>query len=172
MDVLEAMGGLDFLGAEFLTWLWFVAEQRGGRVSLDEHTEIEVALVDRMVLESGRAETATSVALRGRQADLPEARTALRQGRMVTKAGLRIHMGGDDWRLTISAADLTLSGVRRLTPPGGEEDLPGDPVKNRLDQISDLTNIIDKLFAGFIRLRVSRRWDEDEVPRMRRWIAP
>ncbi len=167
MDLVAAVKRLDFLGQEFLSWLWFVAEREGGMVRLPDGSPVEIEPINQVTLSSGQGPAGFTVACRGRQAAGPEAREALRQGRRVTRAGFLIRTEDAAWQVTIDAATLSLTGVRPAPDPDSDD---ADPL-DRLLGIRDLVKIIEGMFGMFLDVRLDERWEAEELPALRRWIA-
>ncbi len=65
--------------------------------------ESEVVFVRRLVLESGEGEYAETVVCQGLHADLKEGKEALRQGKKITAARLRVAHDKAEWEFTFKA---------------------------------------------------------------------
>jgi recombination associated protein RdgC len=57
MDLVDIISEKKFLGQEFLTWLWYKSEERGGAILLPEEGDILVVFEKHMLLESGDGES-------------------------------------------------------------------------------------------------------------------
>jgi hypothetical protein len=169
MDLVAAIKRLEFLGQEFLSWLWFVAEREEGVVRPPDGPPVEIEPINQVTLSSGQGQGGFTVACRGRQAAGPEAREALRQGRRVIRAGFLIRTEDAAWQVTLDAATLSLTGVRPVTDPDSGPD-ESDPL-DRLLGIRDLVKIVERLFGMFLDVRLDERWEAEELPALRRWIA-
>jgi hypothetical protein len=77
MDLVDIISGKKFLGQEFLTWLWYKSEERGGAVMLPGIGDIQVVFEKHMLLESGAGESLEKLICKGLQTELQEARTGL-----------------------------------------------------------------------------------------------
>ena len=160
-------------GREFLTWLWFKSEERGGKIVMDGRDEIVMAFVRRLVLESGEGDYAESVVCKGQHASLLEAKEALRQGKKIREARLSLEIDSLVWEFTIKA-DLFQFQAMKL-PPSELEDTASelDEEGHLLEHIYLLekaVEMMDRLFAFYIELRVSEGWN-DEVTSMNAWMS-
>ena len=80
MDLVDLISEKRFLGQEFLTWLWWKSEERGGSILLPERGDITVVFEKHMLLEYGEGESSEKLVCTGLQAELQEARTGLLMG--------------------------------------------------------------------------------------------
>ena len=175
MDLVDLITEKRFLGQEFLSWLWYKSEERGGTVLLPESGEdISLAFEKHLLLEFGEGESLEKVVCQGLQSELKEARTGLRQGKKIEQARLHLIRGEYEWHLTLKASLLEFRSVKvPKTMAGAEEGDDDEAVEGRLlDRIGLLETAyktIDELFGQFIKLRVAPQWPE-ELARLRDWI--
>jgi len=173
MDLVDLIREKRFLGQEFLTWLWYQCELNSGLIQVKDFGTVEIWFEERMVLDSGRENQRQSVTCQGRDLSLAEARTALRQGKKVSQARLRLASADYEWRMTIKAESLEITGLslpRTLDPRDeNKADLAGR-LLDRVALIQEITGFIDKLFAQFISIRLSDNWAEKELAGIRRWL--
>ena len=160
------------VGREFLTWLWFKSEERNGMIRLPGGDESEVIFVRRLVLESGDGEYAETIVCQGLHADLKEGKEALRQGKKITAARLRIAHDKAEWEFTFKADRFHFQSVKLPSvaeSEGGEADREGQ-ILERIYLIEKAASLIDQLFLTFLDLRLADGW-ENEQTRMQKWIA-
>ena len=173
MDLIDLMREKRFLGQEFLTWVWFQAESQSGLMDLPGVGTVEVWFEDRLDLESGSGNTVQKVTCQGRELDLAEARTALREGKKVSQARIRLRLDGTEWRLTLKAEGLDISGVRAPKTLEPEEEEPESLAGRLLERVSvtrELTKVVDGMYAAFLAVRLKPEWEESELPRLRKWL--
>ncbi|MCX7634650.1 MAG: recombination-associated protein RdgC [Syntrophales bacterium] len=169
-----ANGGLPpRFNREFLTWLWYKAEERGGTVSLPDGDEVAIEYIRRLVLEAGEGEYQEQVTCAGRHAGLVEGKDALRQGKLVKEARIRLAHNDIRWEFTYKA-DSAAFGTMKL-PVVVEEEDPGEEdqegsVLERLYTMETAVRIMDRLHEHFHHLRTSDNWPE-VAARMERWVA-
>lgn len=161
------------IGREFLTWLWFKSEERNGRIRLPDGGECEVFFIRRLVLESGDGPYAETVVCHGLHADLKEGKEALRQGKKISAAHLRLTHDAADWEFTFKADRFQFQSMKLPTLPevdGGEIDRDGRLLE-RIALIEKAAGTMEKLFQSYMERRLAADW-EGEFSRMQRWISP
>jgi len=154
MDLVDLIESKRFLGHEFLLWLWFETERSGGAFDLPDEGEIIVAFDDQLVLEAYLAEAELSRLSGGAPTDSPEARSALRAGKRVSKAKLRLQRADREWVFTVDAADFGFSSVR--VPAVLKEE--GERLSERLALIDELSDLWQALFRRFLTIRLTDAW--------------
>jgi recombination associated protein RdgC len=174
MDLVDIIVEKRFLGQEFLTWLWYKSEERGGTVDIPGMGDVSVVFEKHMLLESGEGDSREKVICQGLQAELTEARTGLRMGKKLEQARILLGRGEYQWNLTIRASlfDLTSVKVPKTMTTSEESDAP-EAVEGRLiEKISlfeEAMQLIDELFRMYLQVRLSNNW-ERELPKVRAWI--
>jgi recombination associated protein RdgC len=161
---------LIFKGREFLTWLWFKSEERNGIITIPDE-ENEVLFLQRLVLASGDGEYSETVVCQGLHADMKEGKEALRRGKKIKEARLRVLKDEVKWDFTFKAdmfqfQSLKLPAIMELED---ETDREGRNLE-RIYLIERIITTIDRLFAAFLQIRNSPQWAENELPRMEKWV--
>ena len=174
MDLVDIIAEKKFLGQEFLTWLWYKSEERGGAVLLPGIGDIELVFEKYMILESGEGESLERLICKGLQTELQEARTGLLMGKKLEQARIYLARGDYEWRLTLGA---TLFEYRNVVLPrtvtASEEGT--DPVAveaktlERVGMSEEAMRTIDGLFRLFLKLRTGPDWAE-ELAGLKGWI--
>jgi len=160
------------IGREFLTWLWFKSEERGGMVPIPDAGECEVAFLRRLVLESGDGEYAETVVCQGMHADMKEGKEALRQGKKITAARLRIAHDQTEWEFTFKADRFHFQSLKLPTLPendGEEVDREGQLLE-RIYLIEKAAEMMDRLFGSFLDIRCSGDWAAEQT-RLQKWLG-
>lgn len=157
----------DFLGNEFLLWLWHEADCRNGPIAADSGGGVTVC-IDRMLdVECAYGRTGRDI-LRGEiPSRTPEARDALRSGKLPRRAGLTIDAAGHAFAVTLNGETLSMSSAK--LPEVEEADSPRVLFEERIAMLRDLSRATDGLFAAFLKLRASSAW-ESQVGAIRKWI--
>ena len=161
------------VGREFLTWLWFKSEERNGMIRMPGGGESEVVFVRRLVLESGEGEYAETVVCQGLHADLKEGKEALRQGKKISAARLRMAHDKAEWEFTFKADRFHFQSMKLPAVAESEEeeaDREGQ-ILERIYLIEKAAGMMDQLFRLFLDLRLSEGWGKEQA-RMQKWIAP
>ncbi len=157
----------DFLGNEFLLWLWFVLETEGDTIKLADESEISIMLARSLVLECPRGQTGKESITSDAPTRLPEARRAVQSGKLPRKAGLTIVRHDQPYELTLHAENLGVSAAK--LPPTDEED-DRARIEERITQIRHLVESLDLLYDAYGRRRLSADWTK-ETTRMRKWLV-
>ena len=172
LDVAVAYNRFKFIGDEFLTWLWFVMEKDAKFLKKISSDLSSLEVGNRIVLENRRQQSVERITIKGEDANFEEANLALRKGAVVTEMNLCFKSGNQEWRFTIKGESLNISGFK--TPFSGpvetDKDIEG-AVLEKAYLYEQVFRLVDDLFENFIKLRVSTRWHEQVVPKMKVWIA-
>lgn len=157
----------DFLGNEFLLWLWHEADHRSGTIHTESADDVTIYLDRLLDVDCAYGQSGRDL-LRG---DAPsrtlEARDALRSGKLPRKAGLVIDAFRQQYTLTLNAESLSLSGLK--LPDVEEADTPRVLFEERIALLRDLGKTVDALFETFLKIRASSSW-EGYVSAVRKWI--
>jgi hypothetical protein len=157
----------DFLGNEFLLWLWFVLETEGDTLKLADDSEIALMLARTLVLECPRGQTGRESITSDAPTRLPEARRAVQSGKLPRKAGLTLVRHDRTYELALHAENL---GVSAAKLPASEEEDDRARLEERITLIRHLVESLDLLYDAYGRRRLSSDWSK-ETTRMRKWLA-
>ena len=115
---IDERGGMDWLGPEFLTWLWWrsgvtpefadLTKAGGPR----DGTTLFVHVDEFLELKGERAAARRTSLRAGMPGASAEGKVALRHGKVVTAARLLFARGEEETALTLRAEDLDLSSVK------------------------------------------------------------
>ncbi|MDA8160271.1 MAG: hypothetical protein M0T76_06075 [Desulfobacteraceae bacterium] len=174
MDLVDIIAEKRFLGQEFLTWLWFKSEERGGAVALPDLGDVGVLFEKHMLLEHGEGDAHEKVICQGLQAELNEARTGLRMGKKLEQARILLGQGDYEWSLTLKASVFDFRSVKvpKTMTASEEANDPAAVEARLLDKIGlyeQGVRLVDELFRLYLNLRLSPEW-EAELARLRAWV--
>jgi hypothetical protein len=171
LDVAVAYSRYRFLGPEFLTWLWYAIDNDTKAIKPGGSMRGLLTIGDRIVLENRLSEPVERVTISGENADLGEGMLALKKGALVAELRLRYTAGDREWRFSVKGDTLALMGLKtpRSAPVESPEEVEG-AVLEKIGSCEEVVRLVDLLFLRFIQLRVSERWREEAVPRMKAWI--
>ena len=169
MDFVERVQRTQFLGIEFLTWLWYQEELNDGLFKLGgEIGDIEVWFEDKLTMGSTALDEQQDVFKGGRPSTSPEARSALKLGKMAQSARIRIIHGEQEWELTLKAEPLCMSAIK----------LPEVLAKEthahffeRMFLLEHLDRLFKTLYQSFLELRLSAEWTQTILPNLQTWVA-
>ena len=174
MDLVDIIAEKYFLGQEFLIWLWYKSEERGGAIDLPGIGDLTVVFEKHILLEYGDGESFEKVICQGLQAELKEARTGLRMGKKLEQARILLGRGEYEWNITIKASRFEFKSVKTpKTMAAGEESDDPEAVEGRiLEKIGlyeEVLHLIDELFRLYLNIRLSASW-EAELVKVRNWV--
>jgi hypothetical protein len=159
---------LDYLGNEFLVWIWHVLQNDGETVRLSDGSEVTVMLAKTLTLDCPRGETGRDQLTDDAPTRLPEAFRALQAGKLPRKAGMILVRHGAQYELTMQAETLAVSGA--AIPKPDDEGLSRHEQRlARVDSLRHLTETLDRLFEAYLLRRTGTGWT-DELGRIRRWL--
>jgi hypothetical protein len=160
--------GLDYLGNEFLVWIWHSLQESGGTIKLADGSEASVILAKTLTLDCPRGETGRDQLADDVPTRLPEALRALQAGKLPRRAGMILARQGAQYELTLQAESFAVSGAALPKPEEGPLS-PNEFRIARLESLRHLTETLDLLFAAYLDRRTSLVWAE-ELRRIRGWL--
>jgi hypothetical protein len=167
----ESIETASLIGREFLTWLWFKSEERNGRIKLSSTEEVELHFLKRIALEAGEGEYSQGVVCHGIHAELKEGKEAIRQGKKVKEAGLKLTHDKNEWEFTLKADSFYFQSLK--LPVQDWQETPEDPSGGLLERIYLIENAvktIDSLYESFLQIRYSPQWKEKETKLLTKWL--
>jgi len=171
LDISFAYSRYKFLGNEFLTWLWFVVENDRERLNKIEKDLVYLNIGNRIVLENKINNAVETITILGDDAGLEEGILSLGKGAVVTEINLLYKSGDNEWRFTIKGESMNISNLKipETAVVESSEDIES-MVLEKAYLYEKVTILIDNLFKEFIKLRLSGKWNESVVQKIRRWI--
>lgn len=163
----------DFIGNEFLLWLWHEAEVRNGTIKTGGASEGGAGklsiLIDRALdLDCAYGQTGKDTLRGDGPTHMPEARDALRSGKLPRKAGMILEQAGNQYSLTFNPETFGCNSAK--LPDVEEAETPRVLFEERITLLRDLCGTLDGLFATFLKHRASSAW-EGHTGALRRWIV-
>ncbi|MEM6331776.1 MAG: hypothetical protein AAF823_00335 [Planctomycetota bacterium] len=168
--VAKAIDVKDWIGNEWLTWLWWVGESAEGLIDPgDRMLADEVSFTIDKALDMDCAWDATGKqTLRGDgPSRLPEAGEALREGKWPRKLGLLLSDGEFPFELIVQGDRYTINAAK--LPDADEAQTPRDLIEHRLHVTRRLVDLIDATFKVYVELRTSAQWPAARSE-MQRWV--
>jgi hypothetical protein len=155
-----------FLGNEFLTWLWWHAEEEGDTVTVSDDSEVAYMFAGKLRLDCSRGQTGNEEFASTNPTRLPEARRGIQSGKLPRKAGLVLVRHDQQYHLTLQAETFAVTGCK--LPKLEEEEASARRIE-RVGHIRHLLETLDFLYGKFIGIRVSDAWKPVEK-RMAAWL--
>ena len=162
----QAVDEFAFIGEEFLVWLWWSAETRGGLYAVGEDERIGIAL-DR-VLEFRDEATGVRVVVRGdAPTRAPEAREALARGMRLERAGLIITVAEENVVVTLDGSSFDLRSVKGERPEGESYE---ERDAAALATLFGLTDALDRVYRLYLQERTATTFGSEAGPEMLAWM--
>ncbi len=98
---------------------------------------------------------------------MPEAKDALRTGKVPRKAALTIHAQGNQYDFTFNPEQFLLASAK--LPEIEDADSPRVLFEERIALLRDLAKTIDAMYQAFLTVRASSAW-ESTSNTIRKWI--
>jgi recombination associated protein RdgC len=167
----EEAEDISSIGREFLTWLWFKSEERNGRIALSKDKEAELHLLKRIVLEAGQGEYAQGVVCSGLHAELVEGKEAIRQGKKVKEACLKLLCDQNEWEFHFKADTFYFQSMKMPAKDGSQtgED-PSAALLERIYMIENAVKTMDEIYESFLAVRFSDKWVKNEKAKLSQWL--
>jgi len=171
LDVAVAYNRYQFLGEEFLTWLWYVIEKDQNLIKNFDKDFIALEIGNRIVFENRRKESGERITIKGDGASLEEGILTLKKGALVTELNVVYKSVELTWQFTLKGESLNVSSLNLPSTdvPESDEDLEGF-VLEKVFLYDKILKLLENIFTHFVKLRLSNRWQNKMVPNIRKWI--
>ena len=164
--VLKGPEPKDFLGNEFLLWLWHEAEVRDGSIQTS-NGEATVTIDRSLDLDCAYGQSGKDSLRATGPTHMPEARDALRSGKLPRKAGFLLDSNGIQYSFTLNAETFAVNTAK--LPDIEDADTPRVVFEERIALLRELSRTLDAMFETFLGVRASAAW-EGQTAGLRRWI--
>ena len=173
LDVAVAYSRYQFLGEEFLTWIWFMIENDHSALQKIDPELAALEVGRRMVLVNRHHQDAgETVTIKGDHAGMEEGLLTLKKGGMVAELHLVYRSGDHEWQFSLKGESLNISSLK--VPATGkvesQEEVEGAIIE-KIYLCDKAVDLINRLYGRFIKLRLGNAWRQNVVPAMHRWIA-
>lgn len=154
-------------GREFLMWLWYSSEKRGGIVDVPDVGEIAF-MVEGPLTFVMEGKGAHEISLKKGEPMLSaEARTALLSGKKLSKAKVQFARGEESWAFTFDADAFI---IRNLRLPQTESFDRTGKFQERMVLLETFRQALFHLFTEFAKERNNTaQWSKTKAA-MRRWV--
>jgi len=157
----------DFIGNEFLLWLWYQCDDESATLKLLDGSEATVFLARTLTLECPRGQTGFETITHEGPTRLPEAMRAIQSGKLPRKVGVTVVRHDVQYEFTLHAETLAVGGAK-IPPPEEEDDRAR--LEARGQQLRDLNETLDLIFDAFGRVRFSAEWPK-QLSKMQKWLS-
>ncbi len=186
----EAFENYQFLGNEFLTWLWYCIENEPHTIKDPAGNPAELMLHKKVVLKKATGKTVSITIQKDSGEEAEEGMLALKGGAIVTELSLLLNMGDVQWTFSLKGDSYHVNSLKPSVempeavhpeqgPDGQESGQVGDKQRHDFEaSVLDRTylyiqaiEVLDGLFKQYVLLRLSGDWEGTTVPAMKKWIA-
>jgi hypothetical protein len=157
----------DFLGNEFLLWLWYEADHKTGVIKTDDSGDVAILLDKSLDLDCTYGQTGRDTLKGDGPGRMPEALDALRSGKVPRKVGLVLDMNGNQYALSLAGESLAVNGL--VIPEVEEADGPRTIFEERITLLRDFCKGLDALYGTFLKHRAGGSW-ETHGGHIKKWI--
>ena len=164
--IAQSFGTRDFLGNEFLMWLWWHIENEGDTIEVSDGSTVTCMMARTISLECPLAETGKETITSESPVRLPETKRAVQAGKLPRKAGLILVRHDQQYELSLQAETFSVSGGAL---PKIEKESGRAEEEERVDQIREFADTLDLLFSAFVIRRLSPQWKK-ESETIREWL--
>lgn len=171
MDVAYALKRFDFLGKEFLTWLWYAVENQADTLRRIDPQMASLEIGNRLVLQNKNQQNNETVTIRGDSAGMEEGVLALRKGALVAEMNLIYRSGDENWHFSLKGETLDPSSVK--LPETGRVETSDDIEGAAIEKYHLYRRVVDlvrSLFAHFLEQRLDSQWYTGVLPAFQAWI--
>lgn len=155
-------------GREFLTWLLFLFDARGGLIDLDGIGRVGILVEGPLTFYregSGVHETALKA---GEPIRSPETTTCLKNGKLLKKVKLTVAQEDEHWQFSIDGDEFVFRNVKL---PDIEQDLDAmSQFEERIDKLDRLRDIFFGLYNFFAVRRCNPDKWQREIHEIREWV--
>lgn len=158
----------DFLGNEFLLWLWYTADIDTDTIKLPDESEATFMFSGGVKVEDPRAVSGRGALNSDSAPRLPEAKVAVKHGKLPRQAALTVVRHDEQFSFLIQAETLAITNCKL---PKAPEDITENRsrLEHRLQALHDLAETLDLMFAAFLAKRFSPMWPMD-LSNMQGWL--
>ena len=165
---VEAEGMEDAIGLDFMTWLLFFSEARGGIAKIPDLGEFGVMLEGPLMFVMEGSGAHEAVLRKGEPVFSVEAKTALMSGKKLRRAKVALARGDQVWQVTVDAEDF---GFRGLKLPDTEALDPVGRFQERMQFLDTFREAFFGLFDRFLDERAdSAQWART-IKDVHKWLA-
>ena len=166
--VSDLSANFDFLGNEFLLWLWWHLEAESDTIGLADGSEVVGMLNRTLSLECPEALSGKETITAESPVRLPEAMHAIGAGKLPRKSGLVVARQDYQHDLVIQAETFSVSGAK-CQVSSTDDGEKSDAHEERIAALRHLVETMDLLFAAFCQRRFGKPWKR-EAEEIRRWL--
>lgn len=170
MSVLDEVRENEWLGRDFLVWLWFQSEAAEGMFQLGDGEDLDLWFEGKITLQSEGDRSVETVVCTGEDARIREARFALREKKKVTRAKMRLRAGDDEWSFDLDSTWLNFHALKTPRVVLDKQEDPEALFYEKIFLVEKPVAILDQLFSFYLDARMSPTWETETLPALLKWI--
>jgi len=163
----EALKKQNSFGRDFLTWLVYKSDERSGKLALATGETFFLWIDGKIVMEDDRSAPPNSVVYNGDDFTNQEIKAAVRTGKKVREARLRIERGENTWSFTLRGERMEISGLKIDMPKAADKD---ELFFGRIMNIEALNKLLDGLYTEFLMDVHGREWKARGFRQFQKWL--
>lgn len=149
----------DYLGNEFLLWLWWTWQTGSDTIKLSDDSEVTGMFARTLGLDCPIGEHGKESISAESPVALPEAILAISMGKLPRKAGLTLVREDQQFDLTLNAETFAIGSAK--ISQIGNDDATRDDI-DRIESIRQLSETVDLLFEAFCEKRIGKKWNVEQ----------
>lgn len=156
----------DYLGNEFLLWLWWKLETGSDTFQLADDSEVTGMFARTLSLDCPKGEQGKESITSECPVALPEAAMAIRMGKLPRKAGLTLVRDGEQYDFNLQAESFVL-GSAKISRTGDNTEM--QDTLDRIESIRRMAETLDLLFEAFCADRIGQDWTRESA-KLSQWL--
>ena len=157
----------DYLGNEFLLWLWQLWDTGTDVLELSDGSEVSGMFARSLSLDCPHGEHGKETISSDSPVQLPEAVMAVRMGKLPRKSGLTLVRNDLQFDFTLQAETFAINAAR--ISQLGDESLDSRDQLARIDSIRQMVETLDLLYEAFCQKRIGKEWGR-ELKKITSWL--
>jgi hypothetical protein len=149
----------DYLGNEFLLWLWWTWQTKSDTIKLSDDSEVSGMFARTLSLDCPIGEHGKESISAESPVALPEAILAINMGKLPRKAGLTLVREDQQFDFTLQAETFSIGSAK--ISQIGNDDAIRDSI-DRIESIRQLSETLDLLFEAFCEKRIGKKWNSEQ----------
>jgi hypothetical protein len=155
-------------GQDFLTWLWFTSEARGGILKTPSGGDFALMIEGPLMFQMEGQGAHETVLRRGTPELSAEAKIALLSGKKLRRARLLLARGQETWQVTLDAEHFVFRGLKL---PEGEKLEPASRFQERMTSLSTFTTAFLEIYDRFLKERTNEKEWAKTRDDIHRWVS-
>ena len=170
MQLLEKVKKTEFLGREFLAWLWFRTETDRGNFKVGDKNA-EIWFDGKITLQGENEKGLEIITCSGESLNMKEARFALAKNKEIVQATLVLNIGDNQWSFVLDSLWMNFKTFKAPKVVQDKEDDADGIFYEKMFLIEEAVSAMDGIYAEFMEQRLSPEWLTEETPALAQWIS-